>query len=281
MAFKRTRAAESGVGGSKWLRLRARLLELGRVLVAYSGGLDSAFLAKAAVDALGNDACMVLAVSEGFPAWERERALAAARAIGFRPRLIRFSQLGVPGFARNGPDRCYLCKRRLFRRLGQLAGAGGFLHVLDGTTADDLSDHRPGRRAGLECGVLSPLLETDWHKPEIRRRSRQLGLPTWDQPSSACLASRIPYREAITPEKLRQVERAEDFLRGLGLAQCRVRHHGALARIEVAPEARLETAVRARRRIVRHLRSLGFMYVSLDLAGYRTGSLNEGLRELE
>jgi len=262
---------------AKLVALENRLRSLGSAVIAYSGGVDSTFLIKVAHEVLGHQALAVTACSETYPLWEREEAVGTARAIGLRHRLIQTSELKVPGFADNHPDRCYFCKTELFRTLRKIADAEGMLHVLDGTTRDDLSDFRPGRRAAEEVGVLSPLLEAGLKKTEIRVLSKKLGLPTWDKPASACLASRIPYQSAITPEKLRQIELAEEHLRSLGIGQCRVRHHGEVARIEVAAEDIPRVCGPLRLEIISCLRSIGFIYVTIDLAGYRTGSMNEVL----
>jgi uncharacterized protein len=262
---------------AKLAALENRLRSLGSAVIAYSGGVDSTFLARVAHEVLGQQALAVTACSETYPLWEREEAEETARVIGLRHRLIQTSELKVPGFADNHVDRCYFCKTELFRTLRKIADAEGLLHVLDGTTMDDLSDFRPGRRAAEEMGVLSPLLEAGLKKTEIRELSKKLGLPTSDKPASACLASRIPYQSAITPEKLRQIELAEEHLRSLGIGQCRVRHHGEVARIEVAAEDIPRVCGPLRLEIVSCLRALGFIYVTVDLAGYRPGSMNEVL----
>jgi uncharacterized protein len=262
---------------AKLVALESRLRSLGSAVIAYSGGVDSTFLAQVAHDVLGRQALAVTACSETYPSWEREEAVATARRIGFRHRLVQTSELEMPGFADNPADRCYFCKTELFQTLRKIADEEGLLHVLVGTTAEHLDDFRPGCRSATELGVISPLLEAGLKKTEIRVLSKMRGLPTWDKPASACLASRIPYNSVITLEKLRQIELAEGYLRSVGIGQCRVRHHGEMARIEVAPGDISLISADLREGIVIHLRKLGFTYVTVDLAGYRPGSMNEVL----
>ena len=263
----------------KLAALRAELCGLGSAAIAFSGGVDSTFLLRVAKEGLGGRVVAVTARSRSFPARELEAAAAFCRAEGVEHVVLDCEELDIPGFADNPPDRCYLCKRNLFGKIAALARGRGLSAVLDGTNRDDDGDWRPGRRAARELGVRSPLHETGLGKDEIRALSRAEGLPTADKPSMACLASRFPYGERITAEALDRVGRAEDWLRAAfpGLGQVRVRSHGGtLARIEVAPSAIPRLASRAAE-IADALRALGFAYVSLDLKGYRTGSMNEPL----
>jgi len=263
---------------TKQAELQHLLARMDSALVAFSGGVDSTFLAAVAREVLDARAVAVTAVSAAVPASEVEAARELAQAIGIRHEIIETLEMESPEFVRNAPDRCYHCKNGLFRQLRAVADRLGLAFVLDGSNADDERDFRPGRRAAVEHGVRSPLLEAGLTKEEIRRLSKERGLPTWDKPSMACLASRIPYGTPISHEALAQIEAAESLLRGMGLRQVRVRHHGRTARIEVEPAdmALLVTEDR-RRRVVDGLKSLGYIYVTLDLAGFRSGSLNEGL----
>ncbi len=264
----------------KYDKLSAILGRMGGALIAYSGGVDSTLLLKAALDLPVRPLLAVIATSETYPGKEVAAAKAQARRLGVRPRVIKTHELENPDFAANPPDRCYHCKMELFGTLAGIAREEGLPFVLDGSNRDDLKDFRPGSKAGRELGVRSPLREAGLGKAEIRELSRRLGLPTWDKPSMACLASRFPYGARIEPEGLRRVGAAEDLLRRLGFGQLRVRHHGTVARIEIAPgEFPKAVAGRAAGRIVAGLKSLGYRYVTLDLEGYRTGSMNEVLKK--
>ena len=253
------------------------LASLGSVIVAYSGGVDSAYLAYVASRTLGDRATAVTADSPSYPDRHRRLAMQIARDFGLRHEIIQTHELDVAEYRANPSNRCYFCKRELYTHLSRIAAERDAV-VVDGNNADDRGDYRPGRQAAREFGVRSPLDEADLAKDEIRELSRHAGLPTWDEPASACLSSRIPYHTEVTDEKLRTIERAEQALAGLGFRVCRVRHHDELARVEIGRDElsrALEPDMRAA--IVRELKAIGYRYVTLDLQGYRTGSLNEGL----
>jgi pyridinium-3,5-biscarboxylic acid mononucleotide sulfurtransferase len=273
-------AASEDVADAKERGLIARLGELPSVIVALSGGIDSAYLAWAADRALGEKALSVTALSESYSAYDREQVEIFLKATGVRQEFIETHELENPAYRANAADRCYYCKDELFSALDQLARERGFAAVAYGVNAEDPSDFRPGQRAATEHKVLTPLLQAGLHKAEIRFLAKRAGLPCWDRPASACLSSRLPYGTEVTAERLSLVERGEAALRKLGFQQFRVRLHDELARVELAleemPRAQ-EPAMAAA--IAQALKQAGFAYVALDLEGYRQGSLNEALRK--
>jgi len=264
----------------KWDHLRSLLCEMRTVLLAYSGGVDSSVLLRAAAEALGQHLIAVTAVSETYPAEELQLAKRFTSSLGVRHRILQTEELSREEFARNAEDRCYHCKQELFGKLRKIADAEGIPWILDGSNTDDQRDFRPGRRAAGEFSVRSPLAETGLSKQEIRDLARRLNLPMWDKPSLACLSSRIPYGTRITPALVKNIHAAEEVVRSLGIRQVRVRHHGETARIEVDREDLIRLVSEdAKRMIVDSFKALGYAYVCLDLEGYRTGSMNEVIRK--
>lgn len=255
--------------------LKEILAEMESALIAYSGGVDSTFLLKVAHDVLGDKVVAATALSPTYPFTEMENAKEMAEVLGVRHVTITTDELSNPIFTRNPLDRCYWCKKGLFSELATVAEKFNLKHILDGSNFDDTNDFRPGMKAAKEFGVRSPLREAGLGKEEIRRLSRWLGLKTWNKPALACLASRFPYGTKITEERLRVVDAAEEFLRSLGVTQVRVRHHGSIARIEV-PLDEMDKVMQKkfRHKVIHKLRGLGYRYVTIDMEGYRTGSMN-------
>jgi uncharacterized protein len=258
----------------KYALLQNRLRDLESVLVAFSGGVDSTLLLKVAFDTLGERAIAATADSETYPREELEQARELAALIGCQHIIVQTDELHDPDYAANSPDRCYHCKKTLFAELEPLAGQLGVRSIAYGAMADDIGTHRPGHRAAAEFQVRSPLIEAGLGKAEIRALAQRLDLPNWNKPSFACLSSRIAYGETVTAEKLRALDEAERFVRGLGLRQFRVRHHGTIARLEVEPDD-FALVVDQHEAIVTRLKELGYIYVTLDLQGFRSGSMNE------
>src|SRR6202140_26692 len=254
-------------------KARGIVRDLGSVLVAYSGGVDSSLLLKLALEELGEGAVAVLASSPAYPESEQEEARALARSMGARLVEVTTSEVELEAYTRNNPDRCFHCKEELFDTLEPIQRDLGLAHLAYGATADDAGDHRPGHGSAIRRGVRFPLLEAGMGKPEIRAAARELGLPTGNNPSFPCLSSRIPHGTPVTVQALRQIEAAEEAMKALGFTQVRVRHHGDVARIEV-DGAEISRLIAERERVVEAVRSAGYKFVSADLEGYSTGSLN-------
>jgi len=260
---------------AKYARLVGLLRDMQSVVVAFSGGVDSTLLARAAGDALGDRALLVTADSETYPQAELAEARRLAELMRLRHVVVRTDELANPEYARNGANRCFFCKEELFGRLAPIAEREGIGTLVYGANMDDLGDHRPGMKSAAERGVRAPLIEAELTKREIRELSRQLGLPTWDKPSFACLSSRFQYGDRITAEKLRQVDAAESFVRSLGFRQFRVRHHDRLARLEIPLDEIPRLWEDGRHEaIVTRFREIGYLYVAVDLGGFQSGSAN-------
>jgi len=269
------------IARAKEARLAKRIRELGSVLVAFSGGVDSTYLMSVSRKTLGRQNLLaVTATSSTYPQSELNEARRLAQMMDVRHRVISSEELEIEGFRDNPPDRCYYCKGELFTKLREVAESESLAWVLDGSNFDDAGDYRPGMRAAKEKKVLSPLKESELTKKEIRLLSRERGIPTWNKPAYACLASRFPYGDSINTDKLRMVESAEECLKKMGFTQVRVRHHGEIARIEL-PGEKINNLLKpdTRKAVARELKAIGFTYVTLDVEGYRTGSMNETLRK--
>ena len=261
----------------KLTQLQEMLRKMKHVAIAFSGGVDSTFLVKIAYDVLGTNVVAVTAVSPTYPQWELKEAQNLAQTIGVPHTILQSKEMNDPHFTKNTKNRCYYCKKELFVEIKKLAAKKNITYILDGSTIDDTFDYRPGEKAIQELQIISPLKQVGLTKTEIRKLSKQLGLPTWDKPSFACLASRFPYGTKLTKSRLNQVEQAETLLQSLGIEQFRVRYHDKLARIEV-PQKDFQLILKHSKTIVNQFKKLGFTYITLDITGYRSGSMNEVLK---
>jgi len=264
----------------KYQVLKDNMKRRGSAAIAFSGGVDSTFLVKVAHEVLGDKMIAVTATSSTYPERELKEAIKYAKDMGVKHLIISSEELDIEGFASNPTNRCYYCKKELFTKINAIAKENGVEYVFDGSNIDDDGDYRPGMQAARELEVISPLKEAKLTKDDIRELSKDLGLPTWNKPAFACLSSRFPYGNEITAPKLKMVDEAEQFLLDMGIRQVRVRHHGEIARIEVAPEERVQFFdAEVMDRIGERFREIGFTYVTLDMLGYRTGSMNEVLTD--
>ncbi len=264
----------------KCKQLKKNIKKYGKLVIAYSGGVDSTFLLKMAIEVLGkNNVVAVIAKSPTYPESEMVSAVNTARLLGAKYKIIKTNELDNKKFVVNPRDRCYYCKKELFQKLKKIGEQYNITQIAEGSNYDDLKDYRPGRKAVIEFGIKSPLLEAKLRKQEIRALSKQTGLPTWDKPSYACLASRIPYNTIITEEKLKRIDCAENILKKTGFYQVRVREHNDLARIEVEPKEIYKLInPNIKRKIINSFLKLGYLYITLDLEGYKTGSMNKQIR---
>lgn len=277
-----TEAKEARTTQQKMEALKSILKDMGTVIVAYSGGVDSAFLAATAHEVLGDKALAVTAKSPSLAPSELREATELAERLGLGHRIIETHEVEREDYAANDPNRCFFCKDELYTYLSSFAKEEGFDFIANGTNVDDLGDFRPGLNAAKQYGVRSPLVDADLTKAEIRELSKDMGLPTWDKPAQACLSSRIPYGTTVTVEALTSIAKAEEFLHGLGIKQLRVRHHDTVARIEVEPQDFLTLCDEdTREQVVKKFKEFGYSYVTLDLQGFRSGSLNEVLAALK
>ena len=268
--------------GAKLEKLKSIVKEMESAVIAFSGGVDSTFLLRLCQDVLGDGAIAVTAISPTYPAHEFDEAKKLAALIGSRHIVIESNELDIPGFSENSPRRCYFCKSELFELLKLEAEKLGAAHVLDGANCDDLNDYRPGRDAAMELGVRSPLIEAGMNKEDIRILSKKMGLPTWNKPAFACLSSRFPYGTGITADRVDMISACEDVLRELSFSQFRVRYHGDVARVELeSRDFQRFLSEEVKGIVLERFKNEGFKYISLDVEGYRTGSMNEAITGTE